>query len=82
MVIHPYLTPPTMYTTDIKRNNPGNIRPSKIAWAGEQTHKGHPFCEFVTLEYGCEQYRGKEGLTSADGVSPFCYLRKGCSSGA
>ena len=50
MVIYPYLTPPTMYTTDIKRNNPGNIRPSKIAWAGEQTHKGQPFCEFVTLE--------------------------------
>lgn len=24
----------------------------------------------------------KEGLTSADGFSPFCYLQKGCSSGA
>ena len=33
-------------------------------------------------EEGCEQYKAKEGLTSKDGVSPFCYLRKGCSSGA
>lgn len=42
-----------MYTTDIKRNNPGNIRPSTKSWQGEQTRKGQPFCEFVTLEYGC-----------------------------
>lgn len=42
-----------MYTTDIKRNNPGNIRPSTRPWQGEQTRKGQPFCEFVTLEYGC-----------------------------
>lgn len=54
MIIHPLpYTSNTMYTTDIKRNNPGNIRPSKIAWAGEQTRKGQPFCEFVTIEYGC-----------------------------
>lgn len=37
----------------IKRNNPGNIRPTTKKWLGECTRPGQPFCEFQTLEYGC-----------------------------
>ncbi len=38
----------------MKRNNPGNIRPSNLfKWKGETTQKGETFCEFSNLKYGC-----------------------------
>lgn len=37
----------------IKRNNPGNIRPTRKKWQGEITPPGSPFCHFTSLELGC-----------------------------
>lgn len=55
----------------IKRNNPGNIRPTTKKWLGECTRPGQPFCEFQSIEYGCRAmikllstYMTKHGLTT------------------
>lgn len=38
----------------IKRNNPGNIRPAaKGKWQGEITRQGQKYCEFSSIEFGC-----------------------------
>ncbi len=38
----------------IKRNNPGNIRPSKrYQWKGEIRQTSQAFCQFSELKYGC-----------------------------
>lgn len=57
---------------EIKRNNPGNIRPAaKGKWQGEITRPGQPFCEFSSLEFGCRamlkllrNYMTLHGLTT------------------
>lgn len=40
-------------TPQIKRNNPGNIRPATKKWLGEITPQGAAYSSFETLEYGC-----------------------------
>lgn len=59
----------------IKRNNPGNLRPSARKWQGEITRPGDKYCEFATLEWGCRAmlkilatYRNKYKLTTIEGI--------------
>lgn len=60
---------------NIKRNNPGNLRPSAQKWQGEITRSGEKYCEFATLEWGCRAmlkllstYRKKYKLTTIEGI--------------
>lgn len=59
----------------IKRNNPGNLRPTAQKWQGEITRQGDKYCEFATLEWGCRAmlkllstYRTKHKLTTIQGI--------------